>query len=82
VSAAWQDARALADAIIARVGHHIVLGLPVGLGKAVHVANALYDRAAWDSSIRLTIFTSLTLEAAPRQPRADATGTAIWSSVS
>lgn len=62
VSAAWQDARALADAIIARVGRHIVLGLPVGLGKAVHVANALYERAASDSSIRLTIFTALTLE--------------------
>ncbi|WP_405233560.1 acetyl-CoA hydrolase/transferase C-terminal domain-containing protein [Lentisalinibacter salinarum] len=60
--AAWQEPRTLADAIIARVGRHIVLGLPVGLGKAVHVANALYERAASDSSIRLTIFTALTLE--------------------
>jgi len=62
VSPAWQDPDALADAIIARVGRHVVLGLPVGLGKAVHVANALYARAAADSSIRLTIFTALTLE--------------------
>ncbi len=62
VRAAWQEPRTLADAIIARVGRHIVLGLPVGLGKAVHVANALYERAASDSSIRLTIFTALTLE--------------------
>lgn len=52
----------LASAIVDRIGRKIVLGLPVGLGKAVHVANALYDRAARDSSIRLTIFTALTLE--------------------
>ncbi|WP_405222365.1 acetyl-CoA hydrolase/transferase C-terminal domain-containing protein [Lentisalinibacter sediminis] len=62
MSAAWQDPGALADAIIARVGRHLVLGLPVGLGKAVHVANALYERAATDSSLRLTIFTALTLQ--------------------
>ena len=62
VSRAWQDPGELADAIIERVGRHVVLGLPVGLGKAVHVANALYERASGDSSIRLTIFTALTLE--------------------
>lgn len=62
VSAAWQDPAALADEIVGRVGRHVVLGLPVGLGKAIHVANALYERAAADSSIRLTIFTALTLE--------------------
>jgi acyl-CoA hydrolase len=62
VSPAWQDPGELADAIIERVGRHVVLGLPVGLGKAVHVANALYERASADSSIRLTIFTALTLE--------------------
>lgn len=53
----------LASAVIDRIGKRIVLGLPVGLGKAVHVANALYERAASDPSIRLTIFTALTLEA-------------------
>ena len=62
MSVAWQDPEAVADAIIARVGRDIVLGLPVGLGKAVHVANALYERAASDASVRLTIFTALTLE--------------------
>ncbi|MBN8964668.1 MAG: acetyl-CoA hydrolase, partial [Rhizobiales bacterium] len=34
-----------------------------GLGKANHIANALYARAVADRSIRLTIFTGLTLEA-------------------
>lgn len=53
----------VADAIIERVGKTIVLALPLGLGKANHIANALYAKAAADASIRLTIFTGLTLEA-------------------
>lgn len=52
----------VAAAILDAVGPRIVLALPVGIGKAVHVANALFDRAAEDPSIRLTIFTALTLE--------------------
>ena len=36
--------------------------LPLGLGKANHVANALFARAAADPSINLRIFTALTLE--------------------
>jgi hypothetical protein len=52
----------LAEAIIARVGKSIVLGLPLGIGKANHVANALYARAAVDRSISLRIFTAITLE--------------------
>jgi acyl-CoA hydrolase len=57
-----QDAESVADAIVAEVGPRIVLGLPLGLGKANHVANALYARAAADPSLHLTIFTALTLE--------------------
>ncbi len=60
--AQFEDADRLADAIIARVGKKIVLALPLGLGKANHVANALFARAAADQSIRLHIFTALTLE--------------------
>jgi acyl-CoA hydrolase len=40
-----------------------VLGLPLGLGKACTIANALYERAARDPSLMLHIFTALTLEA-------------------
>src|SRR3979411_641648 len=58
----FDDPDALAAAIIARVGKSIVLALPLGLGKANHVANALFARAVADSSIRLRIFTALTLE--------------------
>ena len=57
-----QDADSVADAIVAEAGKRIVLGLPLGLGKANNIANALYARAAADPSISLTIFTALTLE--------------------
>lgn len=52
----------LTDTIVSRVGKNIVLALPLGLGKANHVANSLFHRAAGDPSIRLRIFTALTLE--------------------
>src|SRR5256886_15628953 len=58
----FQDPDRVADAIIARVGKNIVLALPLGLGKANHVANALFARAAADPTIDLRIFTALTLE--------------------
>ena len=60
--ARFDDPARLADAVIERVGKSIVLALPLGLGKANHIANALYARAVADRSIRLTIFTALTLE--------------------
>ncbi|TRO90542.1 acetyl-CoA hydrolase [Glycocaulis profundi] len=56
------SAEAAADAIIEAVGKTIVLGLPLGLGKPAQFANALYRRAVEDPSIRLTIFTALTLD--------------------
>ncbi len=66
--AQFEDPDRLADAIIERVGKNIVLALPLGLGKANHVANALFARAAADPSINLRIFTALTLEKPhPRQ---------------
>ena len=58
----FASAEAIADRIIADVGKTIVLGLPLGLGKANHIANALFARAAADPSIKLKIFTALTLE--------------------
>ena len=61
--ARFADPARLADVIVEKVGKTIVLALPLGLGKANHIANALYAKAVADSSIRLTIFTALTLEA-------------------
>jgi acyl-CoA hydrolase len=57
-----QQAESVADRIIERLGGRIVLALPLGLGKANLVANALFERAAEDRSIDLEIFTALTLE--------------------
>ncbi|MFN2289525.1 MAG: acetyl-CoA hydrolase/transferase C-terminal domain-containing protein [Chromatocurvus sp.] len=57
------DCDAMVDAIMDRVGTRIIAGLPLGLGKANHVINALYRRACADSALSLTIFTALTLEA-------------------
>ncbi|HEV8553751.1 MAG TPA: acetyl-CoA hydrolase/transferase C-terminal domain-containing protein [Casimicrobiaceae bacterium] len=51
-----------ADAIVERVGRRILLALPLGLGKANHVANALFARVAGDSRIELEVLTALTLE--------------------
>lgn len=63
MSAEFVDqAEACVDAIIDRVGTHIVLGIPLGLGKPVHLVNALYARACADSHLRLDILTALSLE--------------------
>ena len=52
--------------LVADISHEmiwrVVLGLPLGLGKANHVVNALYARASADRSIDLTFFSALTLE--------------------
>ena len=58
----FTDPDGVADAIIAQVGRNIVLGLPLGLGKANHIANALFQRAVKDPALNLRIFTALTLE--------------------
>ncbi|RUO25315.1 acetyl-CoA hydrolase [Aliidiomarina minuta] len=49
------------DQVIQKVGKKITLGLPLGLGKPIHFANALYQRAKSDPSIELHIVTALSL---------------------
>ena len=58
----YTDPDKIAEAIVGAVGKNIVLGLPLGLGKANHIANALVNRAIADPSLNLKIFTALTLE--------------------
>ena len=58
----FSDPEAIAEDIIRDVGTNLVVGLPLGLGKANHIANALYARAVADRSINLTFFSALTLE--------------------
>jgi Acetyl-CoA hydrolase/transferase C-terminal domain len=63
----FSDPEAIAEDIIRDVGTDLVVGLPLGLGKANHIVNALYRRAVADRAISLTLFSALTLEK-PRPP--------------
>ena len=58
----FSDPEAIAEDIIRDVGTNLVVGLPLGLGKANHIINALYARAVADRAINLTFFSALTLE--------------------
>lgn len=63
MSQVHDSVRNLVDALIEKVGSTLVVGVPIGIGKAVHVVDALFARAEADPSISLTIFTGLTLVA-------------------
>jgi hypothetical protein len=58
----FSDPEAIAEDVIRDVGTNLVVGLPLGLGKANHIVNALYARAIADRAINLTFFSALTLE--------------------
>src|ERR1700753_1411577 len=58
----FSDSEALAEDIIRDVGTKLVVGLPLGLGKANHIVNALYARAVAHRAIELTFVSALTLE--------------------
>ncbi|MCO6382664.1 acetyl-CoA hydrolase/transferase C-terminal domain-containing protein [Oceanicola sp. 502str15] len=58
----FTDADAIARAIYKRVGGEIRLALPLGLGKPVTLVNALTRAAVADPSLKLSIFTALTLQ--------------------
>jgi acyl-CoA hydrolase len=56
----YADVESCVDATIRRVGRRIVLGTPLGLGKANHVVNEFFRRAQEDPRLELRIFTALT----------------------
>jgi hypothetical protein len=58
----FSELDAIVEDIVRDVGTNLVVGLPLGLGKANHIVNALYARAVADRSIKLTLFSALTLE--------------------
>lgn len=58
----FNDCETLVDTILERLGNQVVLGLPLGLGKANHLVNTLYRRACDNPDISLSILTALTLE--------------------
>lgn len=55
------------EAALERFSGHIVLGLPLGLGKPNRLVNAFYRRACDDRNIRLDVVTALSLD--PPQPK-------------
>ena len=58
----FDDLDACVDLAIERVGKELILGAPLGLGKPVQLINRFYERARQDSSIRLHVYTALSLE--------------------
>ncbi|GAA0562137.1 acetyl-CoA hydrolase/transferase C-terminal domain-containing protein [Rheinheimera aquimaris] len=56
------NAKTIAQRIVDKTGGDIRLALPLGLGKANTIVNALTDLAVADPSIRLHLFTALTLQ--------------------
>jgi acyl-CoA hydrolase len=57
----YRDVETCVEETLRKVGRHIALGSPLGLGKANHLINEFVRRAREDSSIDLHIFTALTL---------------------
>jgi acyl-CoA hydrolase len=49
------------DAVLRRVGPHVVLALPLGIGKPSPLVNEFYRRARRDPDLQLTILTALSL---------------------
>jgi hypothetical protein len=57
----YSDVETCVEETLRRVGRRIVLGTPLGLGKANHLVNEFFRRAREDPQIDLRIFTALTL---------------------
>lgn len=58
----FDDAKKLAGTLAEKFSRGMTLALPLGLGKANTVANAIYAHAAGDAALKLNIFTALTLQ--------------------
>jgi acyl-CoA hydrolase len=59
----FDDVAECVENTLSRVGSHIVLALPLGIGKPNPLANEFYRRARRDPALSLTIFTALSLRA-------------------
>ena len=59
----FDDVGECVENTLGRVGPHVVLALPLGIGKPNPLANEFYRRARRDPRLSLTIFTALSLRA-------------------
>jgi acyl-CoA hydrolase len=57
----FDDVAECVESTLARVGPHIVLALPLGVGKPNPLVNEFYRRAQRDPAVTLKIFTALSL---------------------
>src|SRR5687768_12135798 len=55
------DVESCVEETLQRIGRRILLGTPLGLGKANHLVNDFFRRARENPHIELRIFTALTL---------------------
>ena len=65
----WQDAPELAKFLLDSHNGHLTVAMPLGLGKANHLINALYDLVKANQRYSLKILTALTLQTP--QPKSD-----------
>ncbi len=56
------------ERIVAVAGPHLLVGLPLGLGKPNHLINALCARVSADPALRMTIYTALSLDVPEPKP--------------
>jgi len=59
----FDDVAECVENTLTRIGSHIVLALPLGVGKPNPLANEFYRRARRDPNLTLKIFTALSLRA-------------------
>lgn len=64
----WQQAAELAKHLLEAHDGHLTVAMPLGLGKANHLINALYQQVSQNPSMSLTILTALSLQTPQPKP--------------
>ena len=64
----WQSATELAKHLLTQYNGHLTVAMPLGLGKANYLINAIYEQVRADSSMSLTILTALSLQTPNPKP--------------
>ena len=68
VSQRWQQATELAQHLLQTHNGHLTVAMPLGLGKANFLINALYEQVCENPSMSLTILTALSLQTPQPKP--------------
>ena len=68
VSQRWQRATELAKHLLQTHNGRLTVAMPLGLGKANHLINALYEQVRDNPSMSLTILTALSLQTPQTKP--------------